>query len=411
MIPFLTSNSPHDPTRLVRRTYPVDSSNRPCWIMKNSIASFAMKRTLFILFTSILIVAPAAHHAQEVAQPGAPTPDDFATFFAGKQLRGSSPLTTIANSPAGLTHAAEIRELNDEWEKTRLSKIRKWAATDVHPKIKRPAVVKYMFGGPDFVHAATVFPGSPEYILVGMEPLGALPDFFTMELPDVQNYLTHLNHTLRSISVRNFFITKEMREDFGKSGVEGVYPVLLYFAALTGHEVLNANFVKLNPDGEPVVAPQKDALGIWLQLRELKPTPGAPATQNLYYFRTDLSNAGFKKDTPFHKFLTARPGGAGYLKAASFLMHTDSFSNIRNFLVGDCSYILQDASGIPADFFAQYYNVSYWGNYIGPIEMFSEYDQPYLHQAYRSGVAKPLPFGTGYRMKDDNSVQMLGVRK
>ena len=99
MIPFLTSNSPHDPTRLVRRTYPVDSSNRPCWIMKNSIASFAMKRTLFILFTSILIVAPAAHHAQEVAQPGAPTPDDFATFFAGKQLRGSSPLTTIANSP------------------------------------------------------------------------------------------------------------------------------------------------------------------------------------------------------------------------------------------------------------------------------------------------------------------------
>ena len=45
-------------------------------------------------------------------------------------------------------------------------------ATDVHPKIKRPAVVKYMFGGPDFVHAATVFPGSPEYILVGMEPLG-----------------------------------------------------------------------------------------------------------------------------------------------------------------------------------------------------------------------------------------------
>ena len=115
--------------------------------------------------------------------------------------------------------------------------------------------------------------------------------------------------------------------------------------------------------------------------------------------------------TPFTRFLEKRADGVGYAKAASFLMHTPDFSNIRNFLVGNCQYFLQDASGIRADFLAQYFNVSYYGNYAGPIDMFSEYDQPDLRAIYQTGVAKPLPFGTGYRYLDKDSVQMFGVRK
>jgi hypothetical protein len=169
--------------------------------------------------------------------------------------------------------------------------------------------------------------------------------------------------------------------------------------------------VKLTPEGKPVLTGKADAIGIWLELRMLRRLPGTPPVQNLYYFKTDLSNAGFKKGAAFHQFLSHRPGGTGYLKAASYLMHTDGFSNIRNYLLGDCDYLLQDASGIPANVFAQYYNVTYFGNYSGPIDMFSEYDQPDLRTIYQSGVAKPLPFGTGYRMKDSDSVQMLGRRK
>ena len=193
--------------------------------------------------------------------------------------------------------------------------------------------------------------------------------------------------------------------------IDGVFPVLLYFAALTGHEVLDLHHVRLDQQGRAVKCESDAAIGIWLKIRPLNPSPKAPETQSLYYFRTDLSDAGFEANTPFHQFLTARPGGIGYLKAASYLMHKDSFSNIRNFLVGDCQFIHQDASGIPADFFALYYNVTYYGNYIGPIDIFSEHDQPGLRSIYQSGVAKPLPFGTGYRMRDEHSVQMFGERK
>ena len=272
-------------------------------------------------------------------------------------------------------------------------------------------MVKYPFGGPDFVHAATLFPGANEYVLVGLEPLGSLPDFLALTDPQLDAYLSQLSHSLRSISQRNFFITTEMREDFGKQGIDGVYPVLLYFAALTKHEVLNGQFVRLDGSGNAVPADAASAEGIKLEIRATDRLPDFPPTSTLYYFKSDLSDGGFKGSSPMKLFLDQRPGQMCYLKAASYLMHQEGFANIRNYLVGNCQWILQDESGIPAEFFATYFNATYYGKYAGPIDMFREYDQPYLRQVYASGVARPLPFGTGYRMNDGDSIQIFGIRK
>lgn len=360
-----------------------------------------------ILSCIILLIIPFSVFAQ--GEP-AVSYDDISKFLAGQRVSAASPLNGLMNVPSVRKHYNETQALSNEWENLRLKQIRQWAKTEIQPRISRPGTVKYMFGGPDFVHVESIFPGAPEYILVGLEPLGTVPDFFSMNEAQWDSYLSHLNYTLRSISRRNFFITTEMREDFGKQGVDGVFPVLLYFAALTGHQVLDANYVSLGSNGQASqTGSAANSDGIWLRLRDTK--PGSPPEQNLYYFKTDLSNGGFKGGSKFHSFLSGRPGGVAYLKAASYLMHTDDFSNIRNFLVGDCQFVLQDASGMAADFFALYYDVTYYGNYVGPIDMFSEYDQPNLRAIYQSGVARPLPFGTGYRMKDEHSIQMFGVRK
>ena len=347
------------------------------------------------------------------AQVGGPAAsyNDIARFVAGQSLSPGSPLRQLEGLPSVRRHTTESLALSKTWQDRRLNVIRDWAKQEIHPRISRPKIVKYPFSGPDFVHAVTLFPGADEYILVGLEPLGSLPNFTSMPDPELNAYLSHLNHTLRSISQRSFFITTEMREDFGKQGVDGVYPVLLYFAALTQHEVINGQFIKLSSSGEAVVVAPDKADGIWLQIRAIDRLPDFPATQNLYYFKWDLSDSGFKTSSPMKAFLDQRPGGMGYLKAASYLMHMPTFTNIRNFLVGDCQYILQDESGIPADFLATYYNATYYGKYIGPIDTFAEYDSPFLRQVYQSGIAKPLPFGTGYRMRDEDAILIFGIRK
>ncbi len=338
--------------------------------------------------------------------------DDIARFLAGQPQRPESPLRQLEGYPAVRAHYASSQELAKTWNERRLNAISDWAKREIHPRISRPHVVKYPFSGPDFVHVVTLFPGADDYVLAGMEPLGSLPDFLTFGEAQLGAYLSRLNHSLRSISQRNFFITTEMREDFGQQGTDGVYSVLLYFAALTKHEVLGGRFIRLDAAGNVVEANAADAVGIHLQIRALDRLPDFPAQSNLYYFKTDLSDSGFKAHSPFKLFLDARPGGMGYLKAASYLMHQNGFTNIRNFLVGNCQYLLQDESGIPAEFFATYFNVTYYGQYAGPIDMFKEFDQPFLHQVYSTpGLAKPLPFGTGYRMRDQDSIQMFGIHK
>ncbi|MDA7920991.1 hypothetical protein N9B73_04480 [Verrucomicrobiales bacterium] len=357
------------------------------------------------LVAVLLILSPGEGRSQEAVSY-----NDVARLFAGLPLSPGNPLEGLLALPSVNQHYAETSALTKTWRESRLQKIDAWSRAEIRPRIGQPAVMKYMFGGPDFVHAATMFPGIPEYILVGMEPLGVVPDFSTMNEAQLGDYLKHLNFTLRDISRRSFFITKDMRTDFQGEGVNGVFPILLYFAALTGHDVLEAGYVTLDSEGGVVKAAAEEGTGLWLRLRSTVGGVAAPE-QNLYFFKTDLSNARFKPESVFKRFLDSRPGGVGYLKAASFLMQTEDFSNIRNFLVGDLDYILEDASGIPANFLELYYNVSYYGNYAGPIDMFTEYNQPRLHEIYQSGIAKPLPFGTGYRYKDEDSVQLFGIKK
>ncbi|MEI9892358.1 MAG: hypothetical protein WDN28_00105 [Chthoniobacter sp.] len=67
--------------------------------------------------------------------------------------------------------------------------------------------------------------------------------------------------------------------------------------------------------------------------------------QTLYYFKTDLSNGG--GNASFLAFCKHHGPGASLLKSASYLMHEESFSTIRNFLLANSTLIIQDDSGIP----------------------------------------------------------------
>ena len=133
--------------------------------------------------------------------------NDLARFVAGKPLSATSPLRQLMGYGSVQKHYAETSALSSKWQEARLSKIQQWAASELQPQLTRPSNVKYMFGGPDFVHVVSVFPGVPEYVLAGLEPIGTIPDFFSMDEVTLDSYLSHLNYTLRSISRRNFFIT------------------------------------------------------------------------------------------------------------------------------------------------------------------------------------------------------------
>jgi hypothetical protein len=106
--------------------------------------------------------------------------------------------------------------------------------------------------------------------------------------------------------------------------------------------------------------------------------------QVLYYFSSDISNDG-AKSSGLLKFCSGLGHADAFVKSASYLMHSDNFSTIRDFLLEHSDAIVQDDSGIPARNFKPDGSFCL-GNYVQPLSIFPRTYQPMLAQLYRRTV-------------------------
>jgi hypothetical protein len=103
-----------------------------------------------------------------------------------------------------------------------------------------------------------------------------------------------------------------------------------------------------------------------------------------------------------------------YLKGASYLMHKNYFSIIRNTIINQSQHVIQDDSGIAFHYFTESgskWNYSFYGKYLKPIPMFSAFYQPDLDSLYKLQGSKPIGFGIGYNFRDKNSNFMIASKQ
>ena len=104
------------------------------------------------------------------------------------------------------------------------------------------------------------------------------------------------------------------------------------------------------------------------------------------------------------------------VKSASYLMHYDSFTSIKNVVLDKSYSIFQDDTGIPfIHVDNENWNVKCYGSYVKPIKDFEKnYDIIYqedLAREYRKGSTN-LPFSLGYHWRDASEQnQMLILNK
>ncbi len=135
---------------------------------------------------------------------------------------------------------------------------------------------------------------------------------------------------------------------------------------------------------------------------------GPPRT--LYYFSTDLSDGGLKK-SGFLQFCDGLGTGDSLLKSASYLMHSNAFTKVREFVLSKSVAVVQDDSGIPVRYFdAKDWELHPFGNYLGPISIFPGRAQAGMKELFRKGRAEPLDFGIGYRWRPRESNLLLALR-
>jgi hypothetical protein len=113
--------------------------------------------------------------------------------------------------------------------------------------------------------------------------------------------------------------------------------------------------------------------------------------------------------TGFLKFCQALAPGNSLIKSASYLLHSGSFTTVRDFLLANSATIIQDDSGIPlGNYNAKKWHFFPFGHYAGPISEFpGRYQQSYA-ELFRH--AQPMDFGIGYRWRTHDSNLLLTVK-
>ena len=359
-----------------------------------------MKTTAVICLAALLLAVPGAWakkkssakpSARSTASRTASAPraqpvitlDEQARFLAGLPVTG--PLEPLTHTAAWKTHAAELDAAWQKMEQRQLGKVRTWGhnAPD-------PAALYYFFSGPDFLYADLLFPKTSTYILCAIEPLGGVGDLRQLDEARLAASLGALRQSLATMLKFHYFITKDMRVDLERSEIGGVLPILYLFLARTGHTVYDTV-----PSGNGVRITFSGSFG---------------GTKTLYYSRTDLSNGG--GNTAFFNWCRQFRGAGALLKSASYLLHEDSFSQCRNFLLENSSVIVQDDSGIPYRYLAaKPWTTRLFGVYNGTEGMFAKYQQPDLLRAYLGTTTVPLGFAFGYQWNPEKGTLMVATHR
>ncbi len=349
----------------------------------------------------ILLAAPFLCIA---ASAGTPTADDQARFIAGMLPSGSELAARAENSRAWHDHAAEFDEAWKALKSKQLDAISTWADGHIARSQKSDGPLYYMFSGPDFLYAHAFFPRAPVYILCGTEPVGAVPDVAGMSEGEMNHALDSIHQSLNSVLSFSFFITKNMKSDLVQSKLTGTLPLLYVFLARSGCTLRDVELIGLDKEGVFMTG-KSSTPGVRINF-----TGSEGGLQTLFYFTTDLSNWGIKDNPGFMKFCEAQGVGTAFAKAASYLMHMDEFTTVRDFLLSHTSRIVQDDSGIPLRAIpSDKWMVFGYGRYVGPIDLFKERHQEEAVRLFRDAQEGDLPFHFGYRWRPGESSLIYAV--
>lgn len=326
--------------------------------------------------------------------------NDIARLFAGMDGGGFG---NVRGSSAWVAHKQRMDNLWATHLSLHREPLQSWAASEIGD-VQRANALFYPFSGPDFLFASVICPSAETYVLGGLEPAEPLPRLDSLSGSEIEHGLTGLHNSVSTIMTSSYFITTEMRNTLQATSFRGVLPVILAFMARTGYLVDSVDTVRIDGNGNVTLSGSSGNTG--LMIRFHSPFGGQ---KRLFYFRQDLANGG--GGGPLLTYISRMGRIPTFLKSASYLMHEDGFSNIRDFLLRHSSAIVQDPSGVPFRDFSRFgWDLWLYGNYRGTLSIFSGCQQLDLVAAYSSRrySVKPLNFGIGYLMNPETTCLMVG---
>jgi hypothetical protein len=290
-----------------------------------------------------------------------------------------------------------------EFDSAVLQPMTVWAGSGLVEVREKTTTLFYPFGGPDFATAFALFPGATTVVLMGLEPVGNLPDFDGSSTKERQDFFTDLGTLTSDFLMRGYFITMHMMDTYSLGNVDGALPVIGFFLKRGGYSVVDVKRLAPDEKGGWIETPyerlaKRPHRPYGVRIDYLK--PGDAALRSVYYFSCDVENTAFRVGSPLHRFFEGLGNLTTFIKAGSYLLHWENFSNMRRLILDRSLFVLEDDTAVPYRFFKRGgWEVTLFGRYATPVKDFTNVEQQDLRQAYEDpeGNVKPLPFHFGYR--------------
>lgn len=339
-----------------------------------------------------------------------------ASVLAGMKATAGT-LSGYFDSIAWKENASSIDSSWKRLERNRLNKMRAWRDKELGNINKTDKTLFYPFSGPDFLTAYTFFPNVEKYVMIGLEPIGRLPEIAKMKGKDAESYVKNFKTSLADIFNKSYFITQYMGRDLQNQKVNGTLPILSFFIKRTGNDITDIKYVVKKGLDSIVEVPYdyKDKKNLPFGVHISIVSNGQP--KNVYYFRYDVSNGKFTDTTLFVKYLNKMEAPvATYVKSASYLLHNDFMSNMRKFILAKTDDVVEDDTGIPYRFFIEKnnWNTKVYGEYQRPVKDFKWLDRQKELQAVfdKDSLSIPkLPFHLGYHWSSNKDVIIVCQKK
>jgi hypothetical protein len=334
--------------------------------------------------------------------------DETAAFLAGTDIRKDSPLHPLTQDDRYRAYRQNINEMWERFKTRNLKNMESWRRK--HVADGGTGLVMYPFSGPDILNALAFFPAADEYIMIGLELPGTVPDPLRAPRDAVYTELFRVRNALRTILDLNLFRTSEMKADFNAGSFSNIAGIMMFFLARYDYRILDVKKTFIDHGGnvrygEPPPGGMA-APGVEFTFRKRAGSPVKTAR----FFSVDLSDGSLTLHRGFSSFLSRQNGFITFIKSASYLLSYDNFRILRAYLLAGSRYLLQEDSGIPYKYFAgNEWKISFYGTYR-VLAMFANRMQRDLDEAMRQKSAGPLPFDFGYGFVPEKSNIMIAEK-
>jgi len=343
-----------------------------------------------IVIKILYVVSIIFSNYQIVISQSEVSTDIIAKFIAGKPVKE---FENLQNTKWYKQHKTEVETGWNKYTNSTLKKINSWINEAEINEPTDTGTVFYPFSGPDFLYANAFFPNANSYIMFGLEKPGNLPDFDSLKDSTIEFYLQNVRSSLRFINKVGYFTTKQMKADFENKNLNGTTHLILFYLSKSGYTVKSFEEIEIDKNGtiQKQVKNSNSIKGIKIEFTK----EGNKKNREVIYFRADVSNSNLKNRPEFMKYIQSKEKVITFIKSGSYLLHSNEFSYLKNYILSNSKKILQDDTGIDYSELLKVFDVSLYGKYTKTINEFDYMYQSDLHDSVLFS-AKPLPFEIGY---------------